>query len=571
MSFHSLEYALFFAAVFAVFWALRGRHLLRTALLVVASGWFYTRFDYGKAHEHLGKVYLALLAATATLDFSLSHAIHAVDRHPRAIADRAWGERRRKTLLIVSVVYNLGLLSYFKYTNFAIDSVRQMLGGAASALPARSLDIVLPIGISFFTFETMSYTIDVYRRELVPAAGHGRGLVAIKSWGSAFLEYLVFVSFFPHLVAGPIIRPKDMLPQLRADPEFREERAGEGIFLIATGLLKKVVIADYLALNQVDRVFDRPELFSAPEVLAGIYGYAFQIYCDFSGYTDIAIGSALLLGYVLPKNFDSPYKARNLQEFWHRWHISLSTWLRDYLYIPLGGSRGSPWKTYRNLVLTMLLGGLWHSRNGEAPWNFLIWGGLHGLALAVTRMWQRARPGGRDETDRSRRAPVDLFLGSLLVFAGLATTIVLRGGGVDLRVVLAWGAIFLGVLRLRRGLLATHGAARAWREVAKGLLTFHYVCFAWVFFRAEGFRRACAVLERLVVGGTHVTNLPRGIVWVLALAAVTHLLPDDLYARMRRVFVALPAPAQAALLFAVAVVLKKVATTQVVPFVYFQF
>ncbi len=496
MNFVSAHYALFFCAIFVAFWALRSRHVERTVLLVLASAWFYTRFDYGPRHPRIGWLYLAVLFCSAAIDFGLSRAIHEADTSPRALSDAEWGTRRRKRLLLISIVYNLGVLAWFKYTNFGIDTARHLLGALGVHVSPRTLSIVLPIGISFFTFETMSYTIDVYRRELVPPRGKG-----------AFLEYLLFISFFPHLVAGPIIRPKDMLPQLRRDPVFDEGRASEGMFLIATGLLKKVVIADYLALNHVDRVFDRPEWFSAPENLAAVYGYALQIYCDFSGYTDIAIGSALLLGYVLPKNFDSPYKSRSLQEFWHRWHISLSSWLRDYLYIPLGGSKGPAWKTYRNLMITMLLGGLWHG----ASWNFVVWGALHGAALAFTRMWQR-RAGASDPPVRDPRA-----------------------------------------------------------EVLKGVLTFHYVCLAWIFFRADGFARARMMIRQIFLGGWHVANLSRGVALVIALGFVSHLLPDDLYQRARRGFSSLPAPAQGGVLFLVALLVKKVASAGVAPFVYFQF
>jgi alginate O-acetyltransferase complex protein AlgI len=236
-----------------------------------------------------------------------------------------------------------------------------------------ALKVLLPpVGISFFTFESMSYVIDVYRKELKPH--------------DSYIRYLLFVSFFPHLVAGPIVRPRDLLPQFEREPVLTREEGAEGLFLIAVGLLKKIVISDQLSLQLVDRVFENPQSYSSVEVLAGVYGYAVQIYCDFSGYTDIAIGSALLLGVRFPLNFDSPYKGHNLQDFWRRWHISLSTWLRDYLYIPLGGNRGSEWKTYRNLMLTMVLGGLWHG----ASWNFVFWGFLHGLGLAVTRWYQRA-------------------------------------------------------------------------------------------------------------------------------------------------------------------------------------
>jgi len=490
VAFNSVQYAIFFTAIFVAFWALRKYHVVRTVLLVLASAWFYTRFDYGPTHKHLGWAYLAVLTTSATIDFFLARAIFTADALPM---DKDVIDRRRKRLLIISIVYNLGVLAWFKYTNFAIGNVQAVLSAMHLHVAPRTLRMVLPIGISFFTFETMSYTIDVYRRELTPA--------------KSFLEYLLFISFFPHLVAGPIIRPKDMLPQLRSDPELSPERGSHGMYLVAAGLLKKVVIADYLALNHVDRVFDRPEWFSAPEALAAVYGYALQIYCDFSGYTDIAIGSALLLGYVLPKNFDVPYTATSLQDFWHRWHISLSTWLRDYLYIPLGGSKGSSLFTYRNLMLTMLLGGLWHG----ASWNFVVWGAMHGVALAATRMWQRRKGAPKDEQP-----------------------------------------------------------SRA-MEIAKGVLTFHYVCLAWIFFRAEGFSRARMMIKQIVRGPIHVTNLSRGVMIVILLGFVTHLLPKKLHDRMRETFVALPAPAQGAMLFAVALVLREVATTQVVPFVYFQF
>jgi D-alanyl-lipoteichoic acid acyltransferase DltB (MBOAT superfamily) len=497
VAFNSLEYAIFFAIIFCAFWSLRRHHRVRTVFLVVASAWFYTRFDYGPGHAHLGWVYLGVLFCSAIVDFFLARAIY-----------RSQAQRRRKALMIASVVYNLGVLAYFKYTNFGIEAASHALDAAGFHVHPRFINVILPIGISFFTFETMSYTIDVYRRELVPHSGKG-----------SFLEYLLFISFFPHLVAGPIIRPKDMLPQLRRDPELDPVAASQGLFLVACGLLKKIVIADYLAVNLVDRVFDRTDWFSGTETLAGVYGYALQIYCDFSGYTDIAIGSALLLGYVLPKNFDSPYQSTSLQEFWHRWHISLSSWLRDYLYIPLGGSKGGAWATYRNLAITMLLGGLWHG----ASWNFVLWGALHGGALAVTRMWQRTQ--------------------------GTSTA------------------------RPKAGAIAheTETPSALVTKIALGVLTFHYVCFAWIFFRAPDFHSAIIVLKQIVHGGWHAQNLTRGILLVMLAGFVTHLIPDRSFTRMRETFVKLPALAQGAVLFAVALVLREVATSAVVPFVYFQF
>jgi D-alanyl-lipoteichoic acid acyltransferase DltB (MBOAT superfamily) len=281
---------------------------------------------------------------------------------------------------------NLGVLSIFKYADFAVDSVSKVLATFGVEASHEPLGILLPIGISFFTFESMSYVIDVYRGDIKPQ--------------KSYLEYLSFVAFFPHLVAGPIVRPRDLLPQLAGGARFSSAEASEGMFLIALGLVKKVAIGDYLALNLVDRVFDAPLHYSALECYAAVLGYAVQIYCDFSGYTDIAIGSALLLGVRFPLNFNAPYKAKNVVDFWRRWHISLSTWLRDYLYVPLGGNRKGPSRTYVNLMVTMLLGGLWHG----AAWNFVVWGGLHGAALAVTRFWHNRRGSQTQAGRRSSRA-----------------------------------------------------------------------------------------------------------------------------------------------------------------------
>jgi D-alanyl-lipoteichoic acid acyltransferase DltB (MBOAT superfamily) len=232
------------------------------------------------------------------------------------------------------------------------------------------------VGISFFTFESMSYVIDVYRRDIEPH--------------ESYLDYLGFVAFFPHLVAGPIVRPRDLLPQLAGPPRWNPAEGSEGLFLIAVGLVKKVAIGDYLGVNLVDRVFDAPIQYSALECYTALVAYSVQIYCDFSGYTDIAIGSALLLGIRFPKNFDAPYKAVNIQDHWRRWHISLSTWLRDYLYVPLGGNRKGEARTAINMMITMLLGGLWHG----AAWTYVVWGGMHGALLVATNWFRKWRNAG---------------------------------------------------------------------------------------------------------------------------------------------------------------------------------
>jgi D-alanyl-lipoteichoic acid acyltransferase DltB (MBOAT superfamily) len=477
--FNTREYALFFAVAFIVSWALcrvqGGR--LRIFFLLGASYWFYASWDWR---------YLPLIFASSTVDFFLAQLI-----------GREADPRRRRAWLIATVVLNLGFLGYFKYWNFGLENAHVawawLTGQPAEA--SEALKVLLPpVGISFFTFESMSYVIDVYRRELPPYKSYPR--------------YLLFVSFFPHLVAGPIVRPRDLLPQLDRPAALTREAGGEALFLIAVGLLKKVAISDLLAINLVERVFERPENFSALEVLMGVYGYAIQIYFDFSGYTDIAIGSALLLGVRFPKNFDAPYQSRDLAEFWRRWHISLSTWLRDYLYIPLGGNRGSNLATYRNLLLTMLLGGLWHG----ASWNFVLWGLLHGVGLAATRAVQRLGP--------------------------------------------------------KRSLAREPGRLRQLVGVA---FTFHYVCFAWIFFRAGTLTEARRVLGQLATATTFHPNLSPVVLATLGVGLVTSFAPRSIYEQLRARFAVLPAPVQGVVLFLVAVVLHEVASTAAVPFVYFQF
>src|ERR671911_2194550 len=282
---------------------------------------------------------------------------------------RSPSEQTRKRALIAAVVFDLGLLCVFKYLGFFVSEMDSALDSIGLGSPLPLLQIVLPIGISFFTFQAISYVVDVYRGETRAAS---------------LVDVAILQAFFPHLVAGPIVRAHELLPQLRTPRDPRTVLAGPAIFLIAGGLLKKTVIADELARRVVDPVYSDPSAHSAAELTLAFYGFAAQIYCDFSGYTDMAIGLALLLGYQLPQNFNKPYLALSLQDFWRRWHITLSRWLRDYLYIPLGGNRKGERETYRNLMITMLLGGFWHG----ASFTFLFWGGIHGAALSVER-WGR--------------------------------------------------------------------------------------------------------------------------------------------------------------------------------------
>jgi D-alanyl-lipoteichoic acid acyltransferase DltB (MBOAT superfamily) len=336
------------------------RPLGRVVVLFVASSLFYHAWAAAMPGPY--RYLLALLVGTIVLDYYLGLWI-----------ERSEAPARRKALVIVSLCSNLGILVFFKYADFfSQDVVNPVLRAVGSHDRIRALHLILPAGISFHTFQSLSYTIDVYRRQL-------RATRSVVSFAT-------FVLFFPQLVAGPIVRAQDLLPQLGDLPALELESATHGLFRIIVGLFKKVALADTLALALVDRVFEAPERFSAVEVIAGVYGYALQIYLDFSAYSDIAIGSAQILGFTLPENFRTPYRSANLQEFWRRWHISLSTWLRDYLYITLGGSKGAPWRTYVNLFATMVLGGLWHG----ASWAFVVWGALHGAGLAVTRYFQRA-------------------------------------------------------------------------------------------------------------------------------------------------------------------------------------
>ncbi len=342
MVFTSWAFALFFAVVLLGLRLLRSRQQ-RQLWLLLASSFFYA---YSEAW------YLLLLATPSVIDYVCSIRIEDT-------AD----ERARKRWVVFSVVSNLGLLGYFKYANFFVESVDHLVGA-----PVGHLDIVLPIGISFYTFKTLSYTIDVYRRELK----------ACRNW----LQYAMFVTYFPELVAGPIVRASVFLPQMGRSLKPSWRRSAVGCQIILLGLTKKVLVADRLAAF-VDAIFAHPRAYDSSTVLTAVVAYSLQIYFDFSGYSDMAIGLSRIIGFDLPENFNMPYISTSITEFWRRWHMTLSSWLRDYLYIPLGGNRKGRWRTYLNLFLTMLLGGLWHG----AGWTFVFWGFLHGVGLTVHKAW----------------------------------------------------------------------------------------------------------------------------------------------------------------------------------------
>src|SRR5450755_4487831 len=349
MLFVEFRFFWFFLVVFSVYWSL-GENRSRKIWLLFCSYVFYAAWNWK---------FLFLLMGSSALDYFVGRML-ARTENPRA--RRGW--------LMLSLCANLGTLAFFKYYNFFVSSAAIFLGWLGLPGSLHTLNIIIPVGVSFYTFHSMSYTIDVYR-------GKMRAV-------SSFLDVACFIGFFPQMVAGPIVRAFAFLPQLESPRKFSDVDVRGALVLFLTGFIKKACIAD-TAAPFADRYFAAPSNFTAASAWVGVLFYAIQIYCDFSGYTDMAIACARLLGYELTINFRFPYFAQSISDFWHRWHISLSSWLRDYLYIPLGGNRGPRWFIYRNIMITMLLGGLWHG----GAWTFVIWGGLHGGALVVHREWVR--------------------------------------------------------------------------------------------------------------------------------------------------------------------------------------
>lgn len=359
MLFPTIEFAVFFAVVFPITWALNNRNTWKKCFLVAASYYFYAAWR---------PEFTLLLLASSVFNYLAALAI-----------GRFKYRAQRLTVLWLAVGANLGLLGYFKYYNFFVASLLNGFAAVGLKVDIGFIEVPLPIAISFITFHALSYLIDVYRRVLPPTR--------------SLLDILFYISFFPHLIAGPIVRANKFLVQCIGPRDPANIRFGQSVFLILGGLFKKVIVANYLSTGFVDGVFRDPTANTSLDLILGMYAYALQIYCDFSAYTDIAIGVANLLGYEFPQNFNYPYRAVSVRDFWRRWHMSLSSWLRDYLYIPLGGNRFGEFATYRNIMLTMALGGLWHG----ASWNFLIWGVLHGTGLVVERATGLSAqgPGGR--------------------------------------------------------------------------------------------------------------------------------------------------------------------------------
>ncbi len=553
MLFNTITYAYFFAAVFVVSWLLSPWRKLRLGFLLVSSyvfyaGWTFVGWETLLAAE--GDAfwsalldsckYVPLLFVATSVDYHLGVWLDAIDEPVK-----------RKLMLVGTILLNVGILIFFKYWNWGADTfiwAADALFGVT--LPDIHLRVELPIGISFFCFMSLSYVVDVYRRD-IPAC-------------KSYLSYLTYISFFPHLVAGPIIRGRDLLPHLERRTHLTAQTGGEGLFLIAAGLFKKVVIGDYIAVNFVDRVFAEPTSYSSIEVMTAMYGYAVQVYCDFAGYSDVAIGSALLLGYRFKINFDAPFKSTNIVEFWRRWHISLSTWLRDYVYIPLGGSRHGPFRKYLNIFLTMLICGVWHG----AAWTYFVFGCIQGLQLSITHWFQELR----QDAAAARK--------NLLGLLGVAAVTVAACWPI-LRFFGHPGIHWLLIILVAGGALV---AAVVWTgekvfgQAAKGPLkvfciaaNFTFVGLTFTMFRAASLDKAGAMYERLVTFTTYTPNLHRNVIAVVLFALILQWTPRKAYDLVRDHFIRAPAPLQAALLFAVAVMLRFASTREAVPFVYFQF
>lgn len=470
MLFPTVEYALFFMLALSLGWGLLRWHRAHKLALLGLSYVFYGFWDW-----HFVPMLFGLSCWAWLCTRGIQHG------------------KLRRLWLILGAAGSLGVLAHYKYTAFFLQNLADLASTLGFKLPLVVESPLLPLGISFMTFHAISLMMDAWRHKLDDKVD--------------FADALLYVAFFPQLIAGPILRASKFLPQLKKRPDPARIETGRALQLIVIGLFKKVVIANTLATLLVDDIFANPAAMSASQVLLGIYGYAAQIYCDFSGYTDIAIGCALLLGYRFPLNFDSPYVSASPQEFWRRWHISLSSWLRDYLYIPLGGSRKGPWRTQINLVVTMLLGGLWHG----AAWNFVAWGAWHGLLLAAHRQWE-AFWGCREAAWRES----------------------------------AW-----------------------WKWTAR-LLCFHAICLGWVFFRAASFPDAWAVLTQLFSGAWSF-DLPLGPLLCALAGIGLQYLPERFLLRLQLSAIQMQPALHGLVFAAALVLIEVLGPSEPAPFIYFQF
>lgn len=588
----------FFAVVYFFFTFFKSKRLLRNTFLFFVSLFFY--------YKTSGLFVLILLFSTCS-DFFIAKWIDA--------SSKEW---RRRAFMILSVCINLFVLAYFKYAYFFTDLINELLGlqieiydifaaagNAIAGAPRFNVDqIILPVGISFYTFQTISYSVDVYRRRIKPVTN--------------ILDFGFYVSFFPQLVAGPIVRAGEFIPQLYKPFFLGRRQMGIAVFWILNGLAKKIIIGDYLAVNFIDRIFDNPLLFSGFENFMALFLYSLQVYADFSGYTDIAIGVAMLMGFYLPKNFNSPYKAVSTADFWHRWHMSLSVWLKEYLYIPLGGNRNATFGTwfwiivitligilltgswyvtiiiggvvaavvlwamlqptrrtkiitYLNLMITMLLGGLWHG----ASWNFMIWGGLNGVGLVGYKFWSQLSTFYRV-----------LLTASITI---ILTLIYLFLPSPLLNILLIWSCTFL-IGAVVRKIYEVIGSKRTYARVGRAwaiLQTFTFITFTRLFFRsgsnldpAEANQEAWTTAQNMVqqIGSKWNLEIIPDIcvqyhkVFILfILGMIIHWLPDH-FKRWYRINIALlPLPLLALFVVLVIFIVYQFVTAQLQPFIYFQF
>jgi alginate O-acetyltransferase complex protein AlgI len=451
-------------AVFALYWPVSRVRLLTLSVILFANYFFYAKWDL---------FYLSLIPAVSSCDYVFGLGLQYSNN-----------ATVRRVLVTASIVMNIGVLASIKYLPFFFQNWSAVTGRSAPAW-----NWTLPVSLSFYVFQALTYTIDLYRHD-------AKGT-------RSYLAYMAAVSFFPTTLAGPITRVSTLLDQFEKPKKLDPADGGRAFFLIGMGLMKKLLIADFLAVNLVNRVFDFPKLYSGAETLIAVYAYALQIYYDFSGYTDIAIGSALLLGIKLPQNFNRPYAAVSVADFWRRWHITLSNWLRDYLYFSLPGKR-TRIMPYVNLIITMVIGGLWHG----ASWNFVVWGALHGVGLATARAWQVYRK-------NATPSPVSRYIS---IFA-----------------------------------------------------TFHFVTFAWIFFRAPNLESAFDILSRIASLTWAAPNITASLAIILAIALLAHYIPKRWYDFGLDLFVRAPFYAQAALLALLVIGLQYVAQTGATPFIYNRF
>ena len=465
----------FFAVFVSLYFLFRNYSLARSFIVSLFSLYFFYKAS---------GIFVVLVLISAVADYALSNLIY-----------RQKKKGAKQALLGLSILINLGMLFYFKYTNFFISFSNSFL-----ATHLNPLNILLPVGISFYTFENLSYTIDVYRGEFVPER--------------KFIHYMLFLSFFPKLMMGPIVRAKDFIPQLHQPYKVTQNDFAKGFYLIVSGLFKKLIISDYLTLNLVNYIFDDPARHTGVECLVALLAYAIVIYCDFSGYSDVAIGVARWLGITIPPNFRSPYQSKSITEFWRRWHISLSSWLKDYLYIFwLGGNRKGKFRTYLHLFITMLLGGFWHGAN----WTFIAWGAMHGGALAIHKVWMEV-------TGKAFRRINETIIYNLFA----------------------------------------------------QLLTFLFVCFCWIFFKAINFQVATEMIHQITTnfslsvwpefwGNYH------NVIYLMLLGYLLHIIPDTVPDALILRFQKAPILAYIAIFLAFLVVYSQFKSSTPVMPIYLQF